>query len=233
MEKLRERSISRVSNESRRILCENSQNKLSPEFQSVLSPDSRKFLENQGKISPEVTRRRRIIFGQKSFAFAHDGELVEVDSTKDQKSKSNTLSPNDPNEKTQETDPEKLLKLRRCSLQKQKKVEEDSDEEEEEQNVVDASENEVFGSDSKNCSRKSNNKIPRRFLSSSSLKTLEIESNISKIMRREVEMEIKSLTQKIKHISDRDLVSVLTQEKNLSPWRYKIDLTKRETLVKS
>ena len=48
MEKLRERSISRVSNESRRIILgENSQNKLSPEFQSVLSPDSRKFLENQ------------------------------------------------------------------------------------------------------------------------------------------------------------------------------------------
>lgn len=53
----------------------------STETLSVLSPDNRRFLESQGRNkSPEVPRKR-IIFGTRSFTFAGDGDLVEVENS--------------------------------------------------------------------------------------------------------------------------------------------------------
>lgn len=46
--------------------------------QSVLTPDNRRFLDNQGSKSPEVPRKRMII-GQRSYTFGCDGDLIEVD----------------------------------------------------------------------------------------------------------------------------------------------------------
>ncbi|XP_026281652.1 uncharacterized protein LOC113208651 isoform X2 [Frankliniella occidentalis] len=45
---------------------------------SVLNPDNRKFLDNQGSKSPEVLRKRMII-GQRSFTFDVDGQLIETE----------------------------------------------------------------------------------------------------------------------------------------------------------
>lgn len=42
---------------------------------SVLSPDNRRWLDSQGKKSPEINRR--LILGQKSFTFTNDGGLIE------------------------------------------------------------------------------------------------------------------------------------------------------------
>ncbi|XP_076238303.1 ki-ras-induced actin-interacting protein-IP3R-interacting domain olf186-M [Calliopsis andreniformis] len=44
---------------------------------SVLSPDNRQFLERPRSKSPDM-RNKRMIIGQKSFAFGHDGDLIEI-----------------------------------------------------------------------------------------------------------------------------------------------------------
>ncbi|XP_023721994.1 uncharacterized protein LOC111872387 isoform X4 [Cryptotermes secundus] len=46
--------------------------------QSVLTPDNRRFLDNQGSKSPEVPRKRMII-GHRSYTFSCDGDLIELD----------------------------------------------------------------------------------------------------------------------------------------------------------
>lgn len=46
--------------------------------QSVLTPDNRRFLDNQGSKSPEVPRKRMII-GHRSYTFGCDGDLIELD----------------------------------------------------------------------------------------------------------------------------------------------------------
>ncbi|XP_034249393.1 uncharacterized protein LOC117650245 isoform X2 [Thrips palmi] len=45
---------------------------------SVLNPDNRKFLDNQGSKSPEISRKRMII-GHRSFTFDGDGQLIEAE----------------------------------------------------------------------------------------------------------------------------------------------------------
>ncbi|XP_058796202.1 uncharacterized protein LOC131667043 isoform X4 [Phymastichus coffea] len=44
---------------------------------SVLSPDNRLYLERPRSKSPDM-RNKRMIIGQKSFAFGHDGDLIEI-----------------------------------------------------------------------------------------------------------------------------------------------------------
>ncbi|KAF7996615.1 hypothetical protein HCN44_002261 [Aphidius gifuensis] len=44
---------------------------------SVLSPDSRQFVQRSRSISPDM-RNKRMIIGQKSFAFGCDGDLIEI-----------------------------------------------------------------------------------------------------------------------------------------------------------
>ncbi|XP_043588975.1 uncharacterized protein LOC122570552 isoform X1 [Bombus pyrosoma] len=51
---------------------------------SVLSPDSRQFLERPRSKSPDM-RNKRMIIGQKSFAFGHDGDLIEIDPSNEKK----------------------------------------------------------------------------------------------------------------------------------------------------
>jgi hypothetical protein len=48
------------------------------QLQSVLTPDNRRFLDNQGSKSPEVPRKRMII-GHRSYTFSCDGDLIELD----------------------------------------------------------------------------------------------------------------------------------------------------------
>ncbi|KAK6626949.1 hypothetical protein RUM44_009426 [Polyplax serrata] len=232
MEKLRERSVPQSYNRTKPTGLfkkgsneKSNQNKLTPEFQSVLSPDSRKFLQNQGKISPEVPRRR-IIFGQKSFAFAHNGEFVEVESRKKSDDSENGVPPvslltKNGNGKMDVSVAENLLQIRRSSLQKQKKVDDDYDLDDvfrvdDGENPSDESEVRSLDSINDKCSNKEGSKIPRRFLSTTNLISLEAESNLSDIMRREVEKEILSLSNKIKEISDQELVAVLRQVKQLT-----------------
>ncbi|PSN41798.1 hypothetical protein C0J52_19776 [Blattella germanica] len=50
--------------------------------QSVLTPDNRRFLDNQGSKSPEVPRKRMII-GHRSYTFGCDGDLIELEPIKD------------------------------------------------------------------------------------------------------------------------------------------------------
>lgn len=50
----------------------------SAQAHSVLNPDNRKFLDNQGSKSPEVSRKRMII-GHRSFTFDGDGQLIEAE----------------------------------------------------------------------------------------------------------------------------------------------------------
>ncbi|XP_049861100.1 uncharacterized protein LOC126355009 isoform X1 [Schistocerca gregaria] len=45
---------------------------------SVLTPDNRRFLDNQGRNKSPDVPRKRIVFGERSFTFAGDGDLVEV-----------------------------------------------------------------------------------------------------------------------------------------------------------
>lgn len=168
----------------------------------------------QGKKSPEVPRRR-IIFGQKSFAFANDGEFVEVESKKDSDNnknlKSKVIISKNVIGKGDESNSKALLKLRRCSLQKQKKIDEDSDDvffvvgNEEKSN-----EGDNYSVASSKCSEKSD-KIPKRFLPSSNLKTLELDSDNSEAMRLEIEKEILNLSRKLSDINGKELASVLKQ----------------------
>lgn len=111
---------------------------------------------------------------------------------------------------------ENLLQIRRSSLQKQKKVDDDYDLDDvfrvdDGENPSDESEVRSLDSINDKCSNKEGSKIPRRFLSTTNLISLEAESNLSDIMRREVEKEILSLSNKIKEISDQELVAVLRQ----------------------
>lgn len=46
---------------------------------SVLSPDNRQFLDQPRSKSPDM-RNKRMIIGQRSFAFGCDGDLIEIDS---------------------------------------------------------------------------------------------------------------------------------------------------------
>ncbi|XP_051163762.1 uncharacterized protein LOC127283115 isoform X2 [Leptopilina boulardi] len=57
---------------------------------SVLSPDNRQFLDQPRSKSPDM-RNKRMIIGQRSFAFGCDGDLIEIDS----KSPKINLSTND------------------------------------------------------------------------------------------------------------------------------------------
>ncbi|KAL2732024.1 uncharacterized protein V1478_004712 [Vespula squamosa] len=53
-------------------------NKIYPQPRhSVLSPDNRQFLEQPRSKSPDM-RNKRMIIGQKSFAFGHNGDLIEI-----------------------------------------------------------------------------------------------------------------------------------------------------------
>lgn len=53
-------------------------NKMYPQTrQSVLSPDNRQFLEQPRSRSPDM-RNKRMIIGQKSFAFGYNGDLIEI-----------------------------------------------------------------------------------------------------------------------------------------------------------
>ncbi|XP_011506083.1 PREDICTED: uncharacterized protein LOC105368704, partial [Ceratosolen solmsi marchali] len=52
---------------------------------SVLSPDNRQFLDRPRSKSPDM-RNKRMIIGQKSFAFGHNGDLIEVSSSRSQMS---------------------------------------------------------------------------------------------------------------------------------------------------
>ncbi|KAK3921703.1 Protein TESPA1 [Frankliniella fusca] len=54
-----------------------------PQAHSVLNPDNRKFLDNQGSKSPEVLRKRMII-GQRSFTFDVDGQLIETEANSEE-----------------------------------------------------------------------------------------------------------------------------------------------------
>ncbi|XP_043285380.1 uncharacterized protein olf186-M isoform X2 [Venturia canescens] len=70
----------------------------SPIFQdisrlSVLSPDNRQFLERPRSKSPDM-RNKRMIIGQKSFAFGCDGDLIEIDSLDHQDSGNSSTNGN-------------------------------------------------------------------------------------------------------------------------------------------
>ncbi|XP_047368967.1 uncharacterized protein LOC124956776 isoform X1 [Vespa velutina] len=53
-------------------------NKIYPQPRhSVLSPDNRQFLDQPRSKSPDM-RNKRMIIGQKSFAFGHNGDLIEI-----------------------------------------------------------------------------------------------------------------------------------------------------------
>ncbi|XP_014482163.1 PREDICTED: uncharacterized protein LOC106748287 isoform X2 [Dinoponera quadriceps] len=76
MERLREHDFHEVDTNSY-YYCE----QYSPSHQngrlSVLSPDNRQFLEQPRSKSPDM-RNKRMIIGQKSFAFGCDGNLIEI-----------------------------------------------------------------------------------------------------------------------------------------------------------
>lgn len=109
--------------------------------------------------------------------------------------------------------PEELLKIRRSSLQRQKKVEEE----------VELCSFQVLNDDwlSKEGSRllgddkysKEDKKIPMRFVSASNLRQLTEEdlSKTSEEIKLEVEEEIKTLSQKIQSASSAELSSILLQ----------------------
>ncbi|XP_066584564.1 uncharacterized protein olf186-M isoform X2 [Prorops nasuta] len=60
---------------------------------SVLSPDNRQFLEQPRSKSPDM-RNKRMIIGQKSFAFGRNGDLIEISSTEDQSLDTSDSRPN-------------------------------------------------------------------------------------------------------------------------------------------
>ncbi|CAL7944089.1 unnamed protein product [Xylocopa violacea] len=60
---------------------------------SVLSHDSRQFLERPRSKSPDM-RNKRMIIGQKSFAFGHDGDLIEINSSNANRSFEDAISNN-------------------------------------------------------------------------------------------------------------------------------------------
>lgn len=192
-----------------------------PEFNLEFSP--------KGKISPEVPRRR-IIFGQKSFAFANDGELIEVEPSTSRKVthkdsvaslNSSTSAESDsednkskPNVTLRNPDANAILKLRRSSLQRQKKIELDYEEtnhvEDKEQTT--GTNKQAYQID-ENLTKRAE-KIPVRFISSGNLKLLmdkDPSDKTSEEIRLELEDEIKSLSQKIKLVDSQELSSVLLQ----------------------
>ncbi|XP_033209444.1 uncharacterized protein LOC117168135 [Belonocnema kinseyi] len=57
---------------------------------SVLSPDNRQFLDQPRSKSPDM-RNKRMIIGQKSFAFGCDGDLIEIDSSQKRDSNSTDI----------------------------------------------------------------------------------------------------------------------------------------------
>ncbi|XP_029661771.1 uncharacterized protein LOC115234682 isoform X2 [Formica exsecta] len=57
---------------------------------SVLSPDNRQFLEQPRSKSPDM-RNKRMIIGQKSFAFGCDGNLIEIPSNDTNLASNNTI----------------------------------------------------------------------------------------------------------------------------------------------
>nr|XP_033332703.1 uncharacterized protein LOC117224113 isoform X1 [Megalopta genalis] len=63
---------------------------------SVLSPDNRQFLERPRSKSPDM-RNKRMIIGQKSFAFGHDGDLIEINPSDMKRTCEDNLRSNDPN----------------------------------------------------------------------------------------------------------------------------------------
>ncbi|XP_078037221.1 ki-ras-induced actin-interacting protein-IP3R-interacting domain olf186-M [Augochlora pura] len=63
---------------------------------SVLSPDNRQFLERPRSKSPDM-RNKRMIIGQKSFAFGNDGDLIEINPSDMKRTCEDNLRSNDPN----------------------------------------------------------------------------------------------------------------------------------------
>lgn len=175
--------------------------------------------------------RRRIIFGQKSFAFANDGELIEVEPSTSKKIiqhkdsvaslNSSTSAESDsednkskPNVTLRNPDANAILKLRRSSLQRQKKIELDYDEannvENKEQTT--GTNKQAYQID-ENLTKRAE-KIPVRFISSGNLKLLmdkETNDKTPEEIRLELEEEIKSLSQKIQLVNSQELTSVLLQ----------------------
>ncbi|XP_034184368.2 ki-ras-induced actin-interacting protein-IP3R-interacting domain olf186-M isoform X1 [Osmia lignaria lignaria] len=88
---------------------------------SVLSPDNRQFLERPRSKSPDM-RNKRMIIGQKSFAFGHDGDLIEIDpsdanrSPRDDSNDSNTIKNSETSDDLQNSD------INHCKITETEKV---------------------------------------------------------------------------------------------------------------
>lgn len=90
---------------------------------SVLSPDNRQFLERPRSKSPDM-RNKRMIIGQKSFAFGNDGDLIEINpkelkSSHDRNTVGNYSSP--PND-VENTDRERMKISGKVSILKGEKT---------------------------------------------------------------------------------------------------------------
>ncbi|XP_074098572.1 ki-ras-induced actin-interacting protein-IP3R-interacting domain olf186-M isoform X2 [Cotesia typhae] len=144
MERLREHEshesdVQSICNNNNNCNTESYNSQAIPEVRlSVLSPNNRQFLERERSRSPDM-RNKRMIIGQKSFAFNGDGDLIEIINSKnhqDSTSDNSTDSKNDlknsyiPSSITahsdytlQKYDNEQTEKLKR-KITKQKSVEE-------------------------------------------------------------------------------------------------------------
>ncbi|CAG5096201.1 Protein of unknown function, partial [Cotesia congregata] len=144
MERLREHEshesdVQSICNNNNNCNTESYNSQAIPEVRlSVLSPNNRQFLERERSRSPDM-RNKRMIIGQKSFAFNGDGDLIEIINSKnhrDSTSENSTDSKNDlknsytpssitahPDYTFQKYDNEKTEKLKR-KITKQKSVEE-------------------------------------------------------------------------------------------------------------
>ncbi|XP_050455519.1 uncharacterized protein LOC126853655 isoform X2 [Cataglyphis hispanica] len=110
MERLRENENHEVDTNS--YYCE----QYSPLYQnsgrlSVLSPDNRQFLEQPRSKSPDM-RNKRMIIGQKSFAFGCDGNLIEIPSNDTNLASINTIDSNN-----SLLDDSKSIELKQSSLE--------------------------------------------------------------------------------------------------------------------
>ncbi|XP_044583078.1 uncharacterized protein LOC123264078 isoform X2 [Cotesia glomerata] len=83
MERLREHEshesdVQSICNNNNNCNTESYNSQAIPEIRlSVLSPNNRQFLERERSRSPDM-RNKRMIIGQKSFAFNGDGDLIEI-----------------------------------------------------------------------------------------------------------------------------------------------------------
>ncbi|XP_043469105.1 uncharacterized protein DDB_G0286591 isoform X2 [Leptopilina heterotoma] len=88
MERLREHESQEIETHSYNVGIEQN---IQEGRLSVLSPDNRQFLDQPRAKSPDM-RNKRMIIGQRSFAFGCDGDLIEIDS---KPSKINSSNPAD------------------------------------------------------------------------------------------------------------------------------------------